>query len=195
MPQKIPARPRLRWSDLPEIAQEIYDKFKAYVAYHPKITLSGGIYLAPSPKFPVYQAAKEAGDAEEKAKTGEKNRLSFFDITITWEELKELAQIKDEILKLVAPQEEEKRKMPRALFTLLYAGIQDDEKTEIPRIWLFLYGLRRMVDRYISDDKEQIRLSNELRKIFTTNFRMKKNLALSVRWADYLTRKGTGGER
>ena len=53
------------WSVLPEISRKIYEDFRRFTCHN--LTLSGGIYIAPSRKFPVYQAASEAGEAVEKA--------------------------------------------------------------------------------------------------------------------------------
>jgi len=177
------------WSELPCIAKEIYNNFREYTCNHPKITLSGGIYIAPSKKFPVYQTAKEAGIAEEEAKTNNKNRITFLDRAIKWEELTQLSAIKDRIVNLLEPKEKDKKKIPRTLLNLLYSAVEDKKKTKISRIWLLLYGLKRLIERYIVSADEQTKLAMELRDEFCKNSELKENLDLAVRWAEFLTRK------
>ncbi|MFN4227890.1 MAG: type III-A CRISPR-associated protein Cas10/Csm1 [Candidatus Ratteibacteria bacterium] len=185
------------WSDLPNLAYCIYKNFRKYVGEHPKITLSAGIYISPTKKFPVYQAAKAAGQAEEKSKKEGKNKLTFLEKTIEWQELEELEKIKDKIVELIEGEnlnqkeelKEKKKKMPRSLLTLLYSGLEDKEKMKISRIWLFLYGLKRLIDRYIKGEDEQIKLAIDLRDKFIKHNELKENLEVAVCWADYLTRK------
>jgi len=186
------------WNDLPEIAREIYQNFRKFTGKHPAITLSGGIYIAPSRKFPVYQSAYQAGEMEEKAKKEGKDRLSFLNLTVDWKEFENLSQIKNYIVDMLEPQEGKEKKFPRSLLTLLYSALEEEEefkngKRSISRIWLFLYGLRRLVDRYISGGEEQLMKVEELRDKFVTDSQLRENLALPVRWADYLTRKEAGG--
>jgi CRISPR-associated protein Csm1 len=188
------------WSVLPEIAQKIYYDFREFTCCHPKITLSGGIYIAPSDSFPVYKAAKEAGSAEEKAKEAEdkkgnkKDKLTFFDEPLKWEtELKELEKIKDKIVKLLED-ETSGKKMPRSLLTMLYSSWQDKEllkknRISMVRIWRLLYGLRRLVERYLKGEDEQTALLSDLRDTFIKDTELRENLDIAVRWAEYLTRK------
>ncbi|MCM8793651.1 MAG: type III-A CRISPR-associated protein Cas10/Csm1, partial [Candidatus Omnitrophica bacterium] len=171
------------WSDLPEIAQDIYESFKEYVCKHPKINLSGGIYIAPSKKFPVYHAAKEAGFAEDKAKLGDKNKITFLDNALTWKKIGEIKQVSDEIVKLL------NLGMPRSLLTLLYAGYRDkklfaEKKIPMFRIWRLFYAIKRLMERHkdFSGDLE------DLRKKFITDFELMPELDISVRWAELLTR-------
>ncbi|HOC01939.1 MAG TPA: type III-A CRISPR-associated protein Cas10/Csm1, partial [bacterium] len=74
------------WSDIPNFATDIRESFIRYTCNHPGITISGGIFIAPSSGFPVYRAAIEAGQLEEKAKRGEKNKISFLDTSINWQD-------------------------------------------------------------------------------------------------------------
>ena len=80
------------WSCLPELAKAIRDEFAAFACYNPKVTLSGGISIAPAIKYPLYQAAEDAHGAEQQAKrygknpdgSVEKNALVFLDEAMTW---------------------------------------------------------------------------------------------------------------
>ena len=71
------------WDQAVEFAFDIYQSFRAYTGYHPDITLSGGITLS-TPKYPLYQAAKDAGDAEKAAKGNGRDSFSLFGEVFKW---------------------------------------------------------------------------------------------------------------
>jgi CRISPR-associated protein Csm1 len=55
------------WDLMPELAQAIHADFTRYACRNPSLTISGGITLE-GRKFPLYQAAEQAGQVEELAK-------------------------------------------------------------------------------------------------------------------------------
>jgi CRISPR-associated protein Csm1 len=71
------------WNEVVEFGFDVYQCFRAYTGHHPDITLSGGISLAGA-KFPLYQAAVESGEAEEKAKGNGRNSLGLFEQIFKW---------------------------------------------------------------------------------------------------------------
>lgn len=71
------------WDQTVEFAFDIYQSFQAYTGYHPDITLSGGVSLG-TPKYPLYQAANDAGDAEDSAKDNGRNSFSLFGEVFKW---------------------------------------------------------------------------------------------------------------
>jgi CRISPR-associated protein Csm1 len=73
------------WNEVVEFAFDVYQCFRAYTGKNPDITLSGGISLADA-KFPLYQAADESGEAEEKAKGKGRDRLGLFGEVFKWDE-------------------------------------------------------------------------------------------------------------
>ncbi|MFG6098459.1 type III-A CRISPR-associated protein Cas10/Csm1 [Leptothoe sp. ISB3NOV94-8A] len=73
------------WNQIAEFAFDVYQTFRAYTGNHPDITLSGGVTLE-VPKFPLYQAASSAGDAEDLAKSNDRDSLSLFGIVFKWHE-------------------------------------------------------------------------------------------------------------
>ncbi len=73
------------WNEIVEFSFDIYQCFRAYTGNNPDITISAGISLA-VPKFPLYQAADESGDAEETAKGNGKDSLTLFGETFKWDE-------------------------------------------------------------------------------------------------------------
>jgi CRISPR-associated protein Csm1 len=68
-----------------EFAFDVYQAFRAFTGHHPEITLSGGISIE-GQKFPLYQAAQAAGDAEDAAKDNGRDSLSLFGQVLKWQE-------------------------------------------------------------------------------------------------------------
>ena len=73
------------WNEVVEFAFDVYQCFRAYTGKNPDITLSGGISLVDA-KFPLYQAANESGEAEEKAKGNGRDSLGLFSEVFKWDE-------------------------------------------------------------------------------------------------------------
>lgn len=189
------------WNKLPELAQKINDEFKEYVK-NKYITLSAGIYIVPSEKFPVYQAVKEAGDLENiaKYKDKDKNKICFLsEEGIGWDTFKEVEEIKNYILNLLEPATG-KNKAPRALLNILYRAYAEElkvksGKTKISKIWLLAYGIKRLFERIYRDDKDkQINEAMELINKLVKDYNLKKEVLVAIRWAELLTRKVKGGQ-
>ncbi|HTL89913.1 MAG TPA: type III-A CRISPR-associated protein Cas10/Csm1, partial [Leptolyngbya sp.] len=72
------------WNEVVEFAFDVYQAFRAYTGSHPDITLSGGISIE-TDKFPLYQAASEAGEAEDQAKGNGRDSLGLFGTAFKWE--------------------------------------------------------------------------------------------------------------
>ncbi|GAX41469.1 Csm1 family CRISPR-associated protein [Tolypothrix sp. NIES-4075] len=73
------------WNEIVDFSFDIYQCFRAYTGHHPDITLSAGVSIA-DPKFPIYQAADESGDAEGKAKNNGRDSLGLFNQVFKWDE-------------------------------------------------------------------------------------------------------------
>lgn len=73
------------WDEIVDFSFDIYQCFRAYTGHHPDITLSAGVSIA-DPKFPLYQAADESGDAEGKAKNNGRDSLGLFNQVFKWDE-------------------------------------------------------------------------------------------------------------
>jgi CRISPR-associated protein Csm1 len=71
------------WNQIAEFANDIYQSFQAYTSYNPSITISGGISIN-TIKYPLYQAAAEAGRAEDLAKDNDRDSLNLFGQTFKW---------------------------------------------------------------------------------------------------------------
>lgn len=73
------------WNEVVDFAFDVYQCFRAYTGHNPDMTISGGISID-DVKFPLYQAAKTSGEAEDKAKANGKNSLGLFGQVFKWEE-------------------------------------------------------------------------------------------------------------
>lgn len=177
------------WSVLPLIAREIYENFRKYTCEHPSVTLSGGIFIAPSKKFPVYHSAKQAEEAEKMAKHSKgKNRITYLDTVLKWDEFAEVEKITDKLVELI-----KNKHLPRSLLAIFYSSYEDIElaqqnKISMPRIWRLFYAIKRFIERYATDEEIKNSIIELLNK-FVSDYKLKKNFNVSISWADYLTRK------
>jgi CRISPR-associated protein Csm1 len=73
------------WNEVVEFAFDIYQSFRAYTGCNPDITLSGGMSIDDA-KYPLYQAAKASGNAEDAAKDNGRDSLSLFNKALKWSE-------------------------------------------------------------------------------------------------------------
>jgi CRISPR-associated protein Csm1 len=73
------------WDEVVAFAFDVYQSFRAYTGNHPDITLSGGISLDDA-KYPLYQAASDAGHAEDNAKANGRDSLGLFGEVFKWSE-------------------------------------------------------------------------------------------------------------
>lgn len=179
------------WSELLDLAFAIYNDFREFTCN--RLTLSAGIYYAPSKKFPIYQAAHEAGDAVETSKTNGKNRLTLFETPILWSDypkIKEIIQLTVDLLEGT-----EEKKAPRSLLNILYSIHKEKElknkekdKIHIERIWRLYYAIKKIFPHSRPDD-EFPRGINKLIKIVITDYEVYPYLNIATRVADYLMRK------
>lgn len=177
------------WSVLPDLALQIRNDFRRWT--RGRLTLSGGLYLAPREKFPVYRAADGAGDLVQQAKQRGKNRLGIFNQAVLWEDLEVLARIKEMLLELL-----ETHQVPKALLGLLRASWlehQQHEEGKLPiyRVWRLLYGLRRLSER-LSRDRRMAALPvlQRLEQTLIIHHSLRPATDIAVRWAEYLVREG-----
>jgi CRISPR-associated protein Csm1 len=99
------------WNEIVEFAFDVYQCFRAYTGRNPDITLSGGISID-GVKFPLYQAAKTSGEAEEAAKGNGRDSLGLFGGKFKWDEWlgiqENLAVIDEEIRDYLSPESKPK---------------------------------------------------------------------------------------
>lgn len=82
------------FDDIINLANEIRLKLSKFVCGNPNITISAGIgtYKA---KTPVAITSRQTGDLLEMSKNGDKNSLTVFDTTISWEYFTDIEDIKN----------------------------------------------------------------------------------------------------
>jgi len=180
------------WSEMLELANMIYKDFRRFTS--DRLSLSAGIYLAPTEKFPIYQAAQEAKSAVDKAKDEGRNKLSIFDVALPWDSfdrLKEIIRLTEELVG-----ERNGHKAPRSLLTILYSIYQEkelkkepgtDKKINIERVWRLYYAIRKITAQFRTDEVAQKKL-NRLVELVVTEYNIYPYLNIATRVADYLTR-------
>lgn len=188
------------WSTLPQFAAQVYADFRSFTCHNPDVTLSGGIYIAPSDKFPVYQAAESAGDALERAKLAGRDRLNFLDENIPWQEFERIEKLKSMLVELLTKDNASDKTLPRSLLYTIHYGWaekqpvkekQEENKEEkknnisVFRIWRLLYALKRYQERY----KDFVEPLKKLETELVTKYDMKEYVNISTRWAELLTKK------
>ena len=199
------------WDLMPTLAQRIHDDFTAYSGGNPSLTISGGITLE-GRKFPLYQAAQRAGEAEKAAKDYKRNgrtkdAITFLNLPLQWDEWGRANGCKVRLMGLVQPDTADRA--PSALLRVLqdvYVQHDDlvtkrqDERLRSgdargrevddaihfgPWMWRQVYALSRMAER-VSAHKDAIYA------IQTENLNpdyVRYN-GLAARWVELLNREG-----
>ncbi|MCD6474470.1 MAG: type III-A CRISPR-associated protein Cas10/Csm1 [Thermoplasmata archaeon] len=192
------------WNILPELANKIYGNFKEYTAHNPDITLSIGISIAPSEKYPIHRIAGAAGEELEKAKgikryyeeigieakiEKEKDSIAFLGMPIKWNKYPELKEFKDELLKFM-------EKAPRGSlhkFYSIYKVYQIAKKkvrnTALAKYdnrygkwrWMLAYTIARMKANGSKEKIKQLMIDNI------------DYAPIVIKWVEYLIRGDKNG--
>jgi len=170
------------WSKLPDLAKRLYEDFQAFTAK--RLTFSASIYIGPSKKFPVYQAANNAKEDLEQAKRNGKNKITFLGKPIPWEKFFFVEEIKNKIIYLL---DEKGPNLPHSLLYILYQGWLEKERSKkekmpIFRIWRLLYAFKRLKERH----SEYVEKIDELEKTVIIDKDLHPYLDVSLRWAELL---------
>lgn len=177
------------WSDLPDIAIQIYEDFRKFSSYN--FSLTSAIYLAPSKKFPIYESAKSAGFSLEVAKDHGKDRLNFLDVPIPWNDFRRVKEMTEIVRSLL--EDYGQRSVPKSLISVLSAASLEKEllkqgKISLARVWRLFYAFRRLSSPYKDDDEQMIKLNSLLTDV-VTDYEIMPYLDVVTRWADLLVRK------
>ncbi|MBA4157740.1 MAG: type III-A CRISPR-associated protein Cas10/Csm1 [Gemmatimonadetes bacterium] len=179
------------------------------------LTVSAGVFAGTS-RFPLYRAADQAGEALSRAKrrTAQardpaaepeivKDAIHFLETTLGWEQFREAETFALHLARLV-----DRDGAPRALIQMLnevaeeYRAAGGDAALDRPVYgrWmpLLAYGLKRMWERVPRANEslrhEIMRLGGAALDLTSTdgaaNWQMIRILAMPVRWAEFLTRRG-----
>jgi CRISPR-associated protein Csm1 len=82
------------WRQMFDLAWRLREDFSRYVCGNGQITFSAGISLH-KPGEPLHAIAETAEAALQQAKVGDRNRVTMFGMTVKWDELRLLAQVKE----------------------------------------------------------------------------------------------------
>jgi CRISPR-associated protein Csm1 len=197
------------WDALPHLAHAVQQAFRQFTAGNPRLTLSGGISLA-TERFPLYQAARQAGRAEEHAKDFErggghdKDALAFLGQVFGWEQF---AEIWERVAKLQSWSEAER--INRSLIQTLrsidgeyQAGLKRQQELRAagqagqagqfyygPWMWKLVYQLSRVAAQARRAGHDDIGAwVEQLRDALIEPTGPITTLGLTARWTEYLTR-------
>ncbi len=171
------------WSKLPQFARQVYEDFCQFTSN--RLTLSAGIFIAPSEKFPVYQAAKMAGKAEEAAKEQGRDAISILNKVVKWQDYQEVLEMKNKLADLL-----KKKEFPRAILGILnasWAEFQTDKQAMFP-VWRLIYALTRLKERE-KNKPAVVTALNDLERKIIQGVRLHQHLDLITRWAELETRE------
>lgn len=183
------------WDVLPELARRLREDFRAFCGGNPHLTLSAAIYLAPSDKFPVRQAAEDAGsDLDGKAKGHarivrgqrvEKDAVAFLGVACGWDdEWPVVEKIQKRLVEII------EGGVARAVLRWAMAAAElytDRQPNGTTRpIWRLYYQLDRMARRY---PQHGVAIRELGQWLLADHATLGSRLALAARWAEFLTRK------
>lgn len=181
------------WDALPEYAVRIRERLGEYVCHNPRVTVSAGITLADA-HFPLYQAARQAGEAEETAKGfkrpdgREKDAVCFLEQTLGWEQFD---RVKERVYSLADWCE--KKGMPKSLVqTLLEIAAEYDKPSNKGKIrfgrwmWMLAYHLTRAAAR-VKDGEVKQGIMDIQEDLLKPDGGI-RTIGLAARWTELLIR-------
>ncbi len=203
------------WDQVVELARRIRADLTPFAAQHPGIHTSAGLVLVGG-KYPLAQAAQDAGEAEGRAKRRDgKDALNFLGQTTAWarfglddcgaSNLETVHGMAHHLLDLV-----EEKDGPKALLRLLIRlQAQHDEADRRrrdrgedvnrtgeeqvlygPWMWRGAYYLKRMAKRYEKTNAAMYDALEALReRLRSDRFRAIEWIGLAARWAELLGRE------
>lgn len=181
------------WDKMPALAQRIADDFAAYTA-HPGMHISGGMAFIDG-KYPIYQAAEDAAEAEHLAKGNGRNSFAFLGKAWKWTDFRTLAGHKNELTTLLKGESQDERGGPKSILQTLrtLAKMEADAIAEKGRPvwgrwqWMGAYHLKRLEERQKNNPALQARIARLREKLeFFQNLEM---WGAAARWAQLETRK------
>ncbi|MCB0210547.1 MAG: type III-A CRISPR-associated protein Cas10/Csm1 [Anaerolineae bacterium] len=192
------------WHLMPLLAEQISQDLVTYSGQHPDIHVSGGVALVPA-KYPLYQAADDALEAEDAAKASDfegqhKNAFHFLGKTIPWVKYPEVKENYDQLMKLVAP-ENNGQPVSRSLIyrlnqlylmyeTVLQEQAECGQTARVywgPGQWRSAYSLSRLAEQHKHARADIIELRDRLSLEGFTNIEW---IGPAARWVELNIRKG-----
>lgn len=186
------------WNKIFDLSIELRKRFvdfqrelKAKIVSLPEneITFSAGIVVF-QPHYPMLQLADEAEDALSASKrANNKNSITVFDITLTWNDFEKAQKLKNTFVDLINNQEERNKESKSLLqiFRMIYPI-----NNELPKVWRLKYYLRRNIKagnvetiKQIFEDYSQALLQQHIK--YSGNGKKNPDIYLvASRWAELL---------
>ncbi len=181
------------WEKVPALAQRIAEDFNRYTG-HSGLHLSGGMAFIDG-KYPIYQAAQDAAEAEELAKKGGKNAFGFLNRAWRWAEFKDLAARKEALKDLVQRETSDDQGGPKSILQTLRTLAQMEEEAVKARgkptwgrwMWLGAYQFARLEERQKKNVSLQQKIADLRRQI--EPFQNLETWGAAARWAMLEARK------
>jgi CRISPR-associated protein Csm1 len=186
------------WHLLPELARTIRADFIRYTGG--AVTVSAGITLHQA-GYPLYQAAEDAGNALDAAKSYEhpdgrsKDAITFLGQTLSWTEFEQAATLKDELIDLIASG------APRSLLITIQAlAVRARQRFNRsghaqlligPWVWQGAYQLTRLAERSGQSDRLHTRIVALRDRLLSSEGIASRTIipaGLAARWAQLLLR-------
>ena len=148
------------WNDIISLALIIREVFSQYTLQNPNLTISAGAIII-TPKFPLYQAAELAGNAEETAKSNEgKDSVSFLGRVYSWKEFKELSKLKEKLYNYYKFQDMKKTFLHKLLqFNKLYEEEYYTALQSLKSVDKALVYNKNKINLYYKVDKEPVEIT------------------------------------
>jgi CRISPR-associated protein Csm1 len=191
------------WHVMPELARTIRNDFVRYTTGIipdgiPPVSVSAGITLHQA-GYPLYQAAEDAGNALDAAKSytrpdgRNKDAITFLGQTLSWQEFAEASRLKDELVTLI------EQGAPRSLLITLqrlslyarprYNRDGVEQLTVGPWVWQGVYQFTRLAER--SSDEVKQKIVDLRERLLSSEGIMARTIipaGLAARWAQLLLR-------
>lgn len=207
------------WNVIPDVALWIHEKFQKFTASSPSFTLSAGVSLFRA-KYPMYKAARYAGDAERAAKNYErdengrivrKDAISLFGDVASWKEMEGIVKWVRKLYTWL----EDKDSLDKSLINKLgnfYADYssyikkrveeaeeEDKAETEKEAVEEALWSRARWqaaytLQRFAQQNETYKQGIEELKIALFCNEKLIKKLGILTQWVDLLTRELTEDE-
>ena len=187
------------WDLIPDLARDIVHDFSEYTGNNPDVHLSAGMTFIGG-KYPIYQAAEDAKDAIDQAKsTPKKNAFTFLDEPWQWDVFDNVAQKQERLEKLVTSKEAGGKDGPQSILQILQQlAVEENQHSKNKGrhvwgrwIWTGMYQLTRMQERYKDFAQDIKSISDELKN---KQFQEIGWWGTAARWLELKGRKKTKKE-
>jgi len=189
------------WDIMPELAQKINNAFHEYTGHNPDIHLSGGMAFIGG-KYPIYQAANDAGEAEDTAKKLKgKDAFAFLGKAWKWDDFKNIQKKQERIIELITTEKDGGLGGSQSIIQKLRQLAADEAKKADkkgrpvwgPWMWLGAYYFTRMAEK--SKDPLKVELKRLRDDLDKNDYKEIAQWGVAARWAQIEIRKKTNKEK